>query len=54
LSDSAGGWENLLMMKEGARWKLFLPPKLAFGDKGPLEDQTVIYEIELISVQPTQ
>jgi len=42
------------MMKEGARWKLFLPPELAFGDKGPLEDQTVIYEIELISVQPTQ
>jgi FKBP-type peptidyl-prolyl cis-trans isomerase FklB len=42
------------MMKEGARWKLFLPPKLAFGDKGPLEDQTVINDIELISVQPTQ
>lgn len=46
------GWQEALpMMKEGARWKLFLPPKLAFNDKGPLEDQTLIYEVELLSVQ---
>lgn len=47
------GWQEALpMMKEGARWKLFLPPGLAFGDKGPLEAQTVVYEIELMAVQP--
>jgi FKBP-type peptidyl-prolyl cis-trans isomerase FklB len=55
LSNVIPGWQEALpMMKEGARWKLFLPPKLAFGDKGPLEDQTVVYEIELISVLPAQ
>jgi FKBP-type peptidyl-prolyl cis-trans isomerase FklB len=49
------GWKEALpMMKEGAKWKLFLPPKLAFGDKGPLKDQTVIYDIDLISVLPAQ
>lgn len=49
------GWQEALpMMKEGAKWKLFLPPKLAFGDKGPLEDQTLVYEIELLSVQPAE
>jgi len=54
LNSVISGWQEALpMMKEGARWKLFLPPKLAFGDKGPLEDQTVIYEIELLSVQPS-
>jgi FKBP-type peptidyl-prolyl cis-trans isomerase FklB len=38
-------------MMEGAKWKIFLPPNLAFGDKGPMEDQTVIYEIELLSIK---
>jgi FKBP-type peptidyl-prolyl cis-trans isomerase FklB len=46
------GWQEALpMMMEGAKWKVFLPPNLAFGDKGPLEDQTVIYEIELVSIK---
>jgi FKBP-type peptidyl-prolyl cis-trans isomerase FklB len=49
------GWQEALpMMQEGAKWKLFLPPKLAFGDKGPLEDQTVIFEIELLKVEDKQ
>jgi len=53
ISNVIPGWQEALpMMKEGAKWKLFLPPKLAFGDKGPLEDQTVIYEIELLQVMP--
>jgi FKBP-type peptidyl-prolyl cis-trans isomerase FklB len=55
LNSVISGWQEALpMMMEGAKWKLFLPPKLAFGDKGPLEDQTVIYEIELLSVQPSR
>jgi FKBP-type peptidyl-prolyl cis-trans isomerase FklB len=46
------GWQEALpMMMEGAKWKIFLPPNLAFGDKGPMEDQTVIYEIELLSIK---
>lgn len=49
------GWqEALTMMPVGAKWKIFLPSKLAFGDKGPLEDQTVIYEIELLSIESAE
>ena len=47
------GWkEALQLMKEGARWQLFIPADLAFGERGPLADRTVIYEIELIAIQP--
>jgi FKBP-type peptidyl-prolyl cis-trans isomerase FkpA len=35
LSEMLEGYqEALLMMKKGARYKLFLPPDLAWGDKG--------------------
>jgi FKBP-type peptidyl-prolyl cis-trans isomerase FklB len=43
--------EALQLMQEGARWRLFLPADLAFGRRGPLADRTVIYEIELISIE---
>ena len=46
--------EKLPLMAEGAKWQLFLPAMLAFGDKGPLEDQTVIFEIELLKVEDRQ
>ncbi len=49
------GWkEGLQLMKEGAKVRLFLPPKLAYGkrgsgiDIGP--DETLIFEVELIKV----
>ena len=46
------GWtEALQMMKEGAKWQLFIPADLAYGERGPLADRTVIYEIELVSVE---
>jgi FKBP-type peptidyl-prolyl cis-trans isomerase FklB len=44
--------EALQLMREGARWRLFLPADLAFGRRGPLADRTVIYEIELVSIEP--
>jgi FKBP-type peptidyl-prolyl cis-trans isomerase FklB len=45
------GWtEALQLMKEGAKWQLFIPPELAYGKRGPLEDQTLIFDVELISV----
>jgi FKBP-type peptidyl-prolyl cis-trans isomerase FklB len=43
--------EALQLMREGARWRFFLPADLAFGRRGPLADRTVIYEIELISIE---
>ena len=44
------GWvEALQMMKEGAKWKLFIPSALAYGAAiGP--DSTLIFEVELIKV----
>jgi FKBP-type peptidyl-prolyl cis-trans isomerase FklB len=45
------GWtEALQLMREGAKWELYLPPELAYGRRGPLAHQTVIYEIELLGV----
>jgi FKBP-type peptidyl-prolyl cis-trans isomerase FklB len=44
--------EGLQLMREGARWQLFIPADLAYGGRGPLADRTVIYEVELISVEP--
>lgn len=51
------GWEEaLLMMKPGAKWKVFIPPSLAYGDKGAGQliqpNSALIFEIELISVKP--
>jgi len=49
------GWtEALLMMKEGDKWELFIPPDLAYGDKrtGNISpNSTLIFEVTLISVQ---
>jgi FKBP-type peptidyl-prolyl cis-trans isomerase FklB len=50
------GWvEALQMMKEGAKWELYIPYNLAYGERGaggligPYE--TLIFEIELISIE---
>jgi FKBP-type peptidyl-prolyl cis-trans isomerase FklB len=50
------GWKEALpMMKEGAKWQLFVPSKLAYGEQGAGSkippDSTLLFEIELISVQ---
>ena len=42
--------EALLMMQPGAKWELYIPPDLAFGRRGALEDQTLIYDLELVSI----
>ena len=41
-------------MKEGGKAELFIPPNLAYGDRGPLAHQTLIFEVELLSVGETQ
>jgi FKBP-type peptidyl-prolyl cis-trans isomerase FklB len=43
--------EALQLMREGARWQLFLPADLAFAKRGPLADRTVIYDVELVSIE---
>jgi len=42
--------EALQLMQPGAKWELFIPPELGFGRRGVLEDQTLIYEIELLDI----
>jgi FKBP-type peptidyl-prolyl cis-trans isomerase FklB len=36
-------------MKEGAQWQLVIPPGLAYGDRGPLAGQVLIFDVELMS-----
>ncbi len=49
------GWsEALQMMKKGAKWKLFIPPDLAYGERqmGPKipANSTLIFEVELVDI----
>jgi FKBP-type peptidyl-prolyl cis-trans isomerase FklB len=46
------GWsEGIQLMKEGAKYRLFIPNKLAYGSRGPLENRTLIFDVELLEVQ---
>ena len=50
------GWrEALLLMKEGAKWALYIPPQLGYGKRGMRNrippNSALIYEVELIAVK---
>lgn len=52
------GWtEALQLMKEGAKWMLYVPADLAYGDQGAgnvIEPgSTLIFEVELLEIQDT-
>lgn len=45
------GWaEALQLMQAGSEWELVVPSRLAYGKRGPLENQTLIYRLKLLSV----
>ncbi len=49
----AGWTEALQLMKEGAKWQLFIPAHLAYGEKGVpgiAPNSTLVFDIELLSV----
>jgi FKBP-type peptidyl-prolyl cis-trans isomerase FklB len=46
----AGWTEALQLMQEGAKYQLVIPPALAYGDRGPLAGQVLIFDVELPSV----
>ncbi len=50
------GWtEALQLMPVGSKWQLFIPPDLAYGDRGAGADigpdSTLVFEVELLSIQ---
>lgn len=56
LNQMIPGWiEGLQLMKEGAKWQLFVPSSLGWGDRGAGQDigpnATVVFEVELIKVK---
>ena len=53
------GWtEALQLMPVGSKWQLFVPSKLAYGEKGFQNvippNAALVFEIELVSIQPKQ
>jgi len=52
------GWQEALqLMKPGAKWKLFVPPELAYGPQakpGIPPQSVLIFEVELVSVKPKE
>ncbi len=49
------GWtEALQLMKVGAKYRLFIPPELAYGDRGQSSippNSLLIFDIELVSIK---
>ncbi len=50
------GWTEVLqLMKEGDKWQVYIPSKLAYGERGPSPkigpNSTLIFDVELLSIE---
>lgn len=50
------GWKEALQkMQVGSKWQLFVPPSLAYGERGAGRaigpNQTLVFEVELLAIQ---
>jgi FKBP-type peptidyl-prolyl cis-trans isomerase len=56
LKEVIPGWsEGLQLMSQGAKYKFFIPAKLAYGEKGAESvgpHEALIFEVELVEIQP--
>jgi FKBP-type peptidyl-prolyl cis-trans isomerase FklB len=52
------GWqEALLLMKQGAQWRAFVPPDLAYGDTsrpGIPPGSLLVFDLELVKIEPPE
>ena len=53
------GWtEGLQLMRPGAKYRLFVPRELAYGERGGGSkigpNSALVFEVELLSVQPAE
>ncbi len=56
ISDSLPGWQEVLpLMKVGAKWQVFLPPELAFGERGNGRDigpnEAIHFDLEILEIE---
>ncbi|MEW8508065.1 MAG: FKBP-type peptidyl-prolyl cis-trans isomerase N-terminal domain-containing protein [Candidatus Thiodiazotropha sp.] len=49
-----GATEAIRLMRPGAKWELYLPPKLAYGRRGPYAHEAIIAEVELLEILPAE
>jgi FKBP-type peptidyl-prolyl cis-trans isomerase FklB len=53
VSGVIAGWtEALQLMKVGAKYQLTIPPELAYGDRGQLAGQVLLFDVELLGATP--
>lgn len=54
----AGWQEALKLMPVGSKWQLFIPPELAYGDRGAGRDigpnATLIFDVELLDIKSAE